>query len=187
MKRSTDGIESRRVCPVHLFVDIPRYSGHEKTGHRPAGRSAALSLVNKLAQQRKVNMRKLVEHSMGALVMAALIALVVPPSLMQQLPSQPSAVAATSPFAGLRTGTVTKPMAAATGDGRWKLGGDGSCYWDPDDSGPDQCSPNQGRWKLGGDGSCYWDKNDSGPNQCEPESAAPPEGLVSAMSPRRQP
>jgi hypothetical protein len=25
--------------------------------------------------------------------------------------------------------------------GRWKLGGDGSCYWDPNDSGPDQCTP----------------------------------------------
>jgi hypothetical protein len=27
--------------------------------------------------------------------------------------------------------------------GRWKLGGDGSCYWDPNDSGPNQCDPNQ--------------------------------------------
>ena len=28
--------------------------------------------------------------------------------------------------------------------------------------GPDQCSQSGGRWKLGGDGSCYWDANDSG-------------------------
>jgi subtilisin family serine protease len=55
--------------------------------------------------------------------------------------------------------------------GRWKLGGDGSCYWDPNDSGPDQCTPNTGRWKLGGGGSCYWDPNDSGPDQCVPSSA----------------
>jgi hypothetical protein len=68
-------------------------------------------------------------------------------------------------------------IAAATSvvygmDGRWKLGDDGSCYFDPNDSGPDQCSPTPspdvppGRWKLGGDGSCYFDSNDSGPDQC---------------------
>lgn len=119
-------------------------------------------------------MRRLVEHSVRALVMAALIALVVQPSVTQHSPSQP---AATSLFAATGTGTVNEPVAAATADGRWKLGGDGSCYWDPDDSGSDQCSPNQGRWKLGGDGSCYWDANDSGPNQCEPASAASPEAL----------
>jgi len=28
-------------------------------------------------------------------------------------------------------------------------------------------SGQDGRWKLGGDGSCYFDANDSGPNQCE--------------------
>jgi len=59
-------------------------------------------------------------------------------------------------------------------DGRWKLGGDGSCYFDPDDAGPDQCTPNLGRWKLGGDGSCYWDPADEGPNQCAPATT---EGL----------
>jgi len=172
--------EKEHDGPVHLFVEIPRYSGQEKNGHRPGEQSAALSLSNKPAQQRRVNMRRLVEHSMGALVMAALIALVVRPSVTQQSPSQPTAAPATSLFAATGTGAVTKPAAAATSDGRWKLGGDGSCYWDPDDSGPDQCSSNQGRWKLGGDGSCYWDANDSGPNQCEPASADPPEALVSA-------
>jgi len=30
--------------------------------------------------------------------------------------------------------------AALADQGRWKVGGDG-CYWDPNDSGPDQCSP----------------------------------------------
>jgi hypothetical protein len=53
--------------------------------------------------------------------------------------------------------------------GRWKLGA--TCYWDPNDSGPNQCDPNapspKGRYKLSG-GRCYWEKNDSGPNQCDP-------------------
>jgi hypothetical protein len=72
-------------------------------------------------------------------------------------------------------------IAATTGvvsgaDGRWKLGDDGTCYWDPADVGPDQCTPAgapTGRWKLGGDGTCYFDANDSGPNQCEPPVTAP--------------
>jgi hypothetical protein len=60
-------------------------------------------------------------------------------------------------------------VAGASGsEGRWKLGGDGSCYLDPTDAGPDQCSASPGRWKLGGDGACYWDDDDSGPNQCAP-------------------
>ncbi len=49
--------------------------------------------------------------------------------------------------------------------GRWKIGG--TCYWDGNDSGPDQCSPNSGRWKDGNDG-CYFDSGDDGPDQCEP-------------------
>ena len=64
-------------------------------------------------------------------------------------------------------------------DGRWKLGGDGSCYWDPDDS-VRMMLANQGRWKLGGDGSCYCDPADSGPNQCSPPAAA-------GVQPRRGP
>lgn len=53
-------------------------------------------------------------------------------------------------------------------EGRWKLAGDGTCYLDQTDGGPDQCSAIPGRWKLGGDGSCQWDDDDSGPNQCNP-------------------
>ena len=41
--------------------------------------------------------------------------------------------------------------------GRWKLGGDGSCYWDEYDSGPDQCTP-----PGGGGGTCY----DGEPGPC---------------------
>ena len=60
------------------------------------------------------------------------------------------------------------------GDGRWKLGDDGSCTFDPADSGPDQCDPTPGRWKLGDDGSCTFDANDSGPDQCQPAETPGP-------------
>jgi hypothetical protein len=49
---------------------------------------------------------------------------------------------------------------------RWKLADDGSCYFDPADSGPDQCMPTPGRYKLDGNGTCYYDADDAGPNQC---------------------
>jgi hypothetical protein len=52
--------------------------------------------------------------------------------------------------------------------GRFKWDANGNCTWDPNDSGPDQCTPTSGRFKIGPDG-CYWDPNDSGPDQCSPE------------------
>jgi len=55
-------------------------------------------------------------------------------------------------------------------DGRWKDDGNGGCYFDPDDSGPDQCSATLGRWKDDGNGGCYFDASDSGPNQCQPQT-----------------
>ncbi len=112
-------------------------------------------------------MRRLVEHTAAAIALAALMALLIPTSVAPLNDHSTASVI----NALMNTGVATKP-AAATTDGRWKLGGDGSCYWDPDDSGPDQCSQNLGRWKLGGDGSCYFDANDSGPNQCEPPAAS---------------
>jgi hypothetical protein len=57
-------------------------------------------------------------------------------------------------------------LEAATG--RWKWSGS-ECYWDADDSGPDQCDPNApptGRWKWSSN-ACYFDPNDTGPDQCE--------------------
>jgi hypothetical protein len=56
--------------------------------------------------------------------------------------------------------------------GRFKLEGD-SCVWDPNDSGPDQCSPlpPTGRYKLDGAGGCYWEPNDYPPDQCSPATA----------------
>jgi hypothetical protein len=112
-------------------------------------------------------MRRLVEHGAAAIVLATLLSLLSPASVA---PVNDHAIASAITS---NTGIATQPAAAATTDGRWKLGGDGSCYWDPDDSGPDQCSQGSGRWKLGGDGTCYWDANDSGPNQCEPPAEAP--------------
>jgi hypothetical protein len=75
-------------------------------------------------------------------------------------------------------------VAAATSvvygsEGRWKLDGE-NCYWDPTDTGPDQCTPPTaptGRWKVAGDGTCYFEPTDSGPDQCvppAPEGAAEP-------------
>jgi hypothetical protein len=61
---------------------------------------------------------------------------------------------------------VTAPMSGA--EGRWKDDGNGGCYFDATDSGPDQCYPNLGRWKDDGNGGCYFDETDSGPNQCQP-------------------
>jgi hypothetical protein len=36
---------------------------------------------------------------------------------------------------------ILLPNAATAQTGRWKWGGPTTCYWDPDDGGPDQCSP----------------------------------------------
>jgi hypothetical protein len=51
--------------------------------------------------------------------------------------------------------------------GRFKKQGN-NCVWDASDRGPDQCSPTKGRWKKDG-ANCLWDANDSGPNQCDPK------------------
>jgi hypothetical protein len=125
-------------------------------------------------------MRRLVEHIAGAVALATLMALLVPASAARPSHDDPGL----SAMINLSTASTVTDRAAATTDGRWKLGGDGSCYWDPDDSGPDQCSQSGGRWKLGGDGSCYWDASDSGPNQCAPAAAESPAVEVRAVSPR---
>jgi hypothetical protein len=104
-------------------------------------------------------MRSLLVRSATTVAMVALMGLLASPAPVKQL----------SPYSGFTSATPTTILHSTIAqDGRWKLGGDGSCYFDPDDSGPDQCSASPGRWKLGGDGSCYWDPADSGPNQCTP-------------------
>jgi hypothetical protein len=113
-------------------------------------------------------MRSLLVRSATMCAMVALIGLLAPSLSVPQYPASQPASIGSSFGAGL-----TSLHSTLNQDGRWKLGGDGSCYFDPDDSGPDQCSPNLGRWKLGGDGSCYWDPADSGPNQCSPPAAEP--------------
>lgn len=67
---------------------------------------------------------------------------------------------------------VATPAPIAGEDGRWKDDGNGGCYFDPDDSGPDQCWSTPGRWKDDGNGGCYYDASDSGPNQCQPPADA---------------
>ena len=63
---------------------------------------------------------------------------------------------------------LAAPAPISCQDGRWKDDGNGGCYFDPDDSGPNQCSATLGRWKDDGNGGCYFDASDSGPNQCQP-------------------
>ena len=59
------------------------------------------------------------------------------------------------------------PPPAPPPTGRYKLTG-GGCVWDPNDTGPDQCSPAPppGRFKFDGWGNCYWEPNDFPPDQC---------------------
>jgi hypothetical protein len=61
--------------------------------------------------------------------------------------------------------------------GRFKASPDGTCVFDPNDSGPDQCTPAVvipgnppvgGRFKAGPGGTCVFVPNDAGPNQCTP-------------------
>jgi hypothetical protein len=87
----------------------------------------------------------------------------------------------------LIVGLATMAQATAGAAGRWKLGDDGSCYFDENDGGPDQCSPQAGRWKLGGDGNCYFDAEDSGPNQCLPLPTEPGALEQSAISGTQDP
>src|SRR5690242_2468859 len=63
--------------------------------------------------------------------------------------------------------TTQSPVQARNVDeGRWKVSDDGSCVFDPNDSGQDQCDPSPGRNKIGDNGQCYFDPNDAGPDQC---------------------
>jgi pimeloyl-ACP methyl ester carboxylesterase len=66
-------------------------------------------------------------------------------------------------------GTSPPPPPPPSPSGRYKII-DTQCVWDPNDSGPDQCSPlpPPGRYKLDGFGGCYWEPNDYPPDQCSP-------------------
>jgi len=73
---------------------------------------------------------------------------------------------------GLWMTLVVGLVAAVPGmaaEGRWKFGDGGICYFDPGDTGEDQCT--RGRWKIGQQGDqtwCYFDGFDNGPDQCGP-------------------
>jgi hypothetical protein len=54
--------------------------------------------------------------------------------------------------------------------GRWKAGSGDECYFDENDTGPDQCDPVAGRWENGSS-SCEWNPAGSGENECEPPDA----------------
>src|SRR5690242_16278263 len=98
------------------------------------------------ALRKKVRMRSLLVRSATACAMVALIGLLAPSASVSQYSLSQSATIGLSGVAGLTHGPSSLGS-ALNQDGRWKLGGDGSCFFDPDDSGPDQCSPNLGRWK----------------------------------------
>jgi hypothetical protein len=103
---------------------------------------------------------------------AAMVATIIVVGLIAPSLSVPASIGVSGQQMMSGASNVVTPLRSSLNqDGRWKLGGDGSCYFDPDDSGPDQCEANLGRWKLGGDGSCYWDPADEGPNQCSPATS----------------
>lgn len=76
--------------------------------------------------------------------------------------------------AGVLAAALIGQAPVSAGDGRYKVGPKGECYWDARDNGPDQCKPpeKKGRYKKDGN-RCYWDPNDTGPNQCEPPAGQP--------------
>ncbi len=73
------------------------------------------------------------------------------------------------------------PSDSSAKTGRWKIDGS-NCYWDGNDSGSDQCSPNPGRWKVGTEGGCAFDSYDDGPDQCEPAGSANGSGDVAGYA-----
>src|SRR6478752_580690 len=84
------------------------------------------------AQQGRSIMRSLLVRSAAMVATILFVGLIAPPTSVKQVSLQ----------SGFTTATPTTILhSTMTQDGRWKLGGDGCCYWDPDDSGDNQCSP----------------------------------------------
>lgn len=90
--------------------------------------------------------------------------------------TQPSSVNAVD--AGRSLVAVEKQASgASSSSGRFKAAPDGTCTFDPNDFGPNQCTPAVvvpgnppvgGRFKAGPGGTCVFVPNDAGPNQCTP-------------------
>jgi hypothetical protein len=81
--------------------------------------------------------------------------------------------------------SLSETLGTLPSSGRFKAAPDGTCTFDPNDSGPDQCTPAVvipgnppvgGRFKAGPGGTCVFVPNDGGPNQCTPAggSTTPP-------------
>jgi hypothetical protein len=99
--------------------------------------------------------------------------------------TQPSPVNAADAGRSLVAVEKAGTSAASASSGRFKAAPDGTCTFDPNDSGPDQCTPavvipgnppSGGRFKAGPGGTCVFVPNDGGPNQCTPAggSTTPP-------------
>lgn len=94
-------------------------------------------------------------------------------------------------------GVLCITMLAQAKQGRWKVDGNGGCFFDANDDGFDQCSPASGptaagRWKDDGNGGCVFDATDSGPNQCTPPApstseVAPSEAAVGQAAEESRP
>src|SRR5690606_8559952 len=83
----------------------------------------------------------------------------------------------------LACGLAMAAPASSDEQGRWKLDGTGTCYFDPLDSGPDQCIPDDpgpnepdqpGRWKDDGLGGCVFVAGELAPGQGVPEDGGEP-------------
>ena len=88
--------------------------------------------------------------------------------------TQPSPINAVDAGRSLVAGEKGQSLSSS---GRFKASPDGTCVFDPNDSGPDQCTPAVvipgnppvgGRFKAGPGGTCVFVPNDAGPNQCTP-------------------
>src|SRR6476661_4185945 len=95
--------------------------------------------------------------------------------------TQPSPINAVDAGRSLVAVEKDQPQTAGTSSGRFKAI-DGTCVFDPNDSGPDQCTPavvvpgnppSGGRFKAGPGGTCVFVPNDAGPNQCTPAVVVP--------------
>ena len=92
-------------------------------------------------------------------------------------PSPSNAVDAGRSLVAVEKGQSLSEASGTLSNGRFKASPDGTCVFDPNDSGPDQCTPavvipgnppSGGRFKAGTGGTCVFVPNDAGPNQCTP-------------------
>src|SRR5215831_4260639 len=149
-------------------------SSAEKPRVGPSAGSTALGNVSRSPANRSVRVREAttaitqtlmnMEVQVRIITVTAFVAMSVACSGSGLPTTQPSPVNAVD--AGRSLVAVEKATAsAASPSGRFKAAPDGTCTFDPNDSGPDQCSPavvipgpptSGGRFKAGPDGSCVF-------------------------------